>query len=190
MSDRTWFAYGDLQAGERFRFLYGVNRQRASAEVYTKNADGWYSDERGRRFKTGAATAVKRDAAQQPAYGPKNAPAAGGEGAAVDDPPDDGPLGVRGGTDYDGRDGTIEETSPDQPAAACAKHVGPIIEPCERCGQPWLAHSWDGPKGGRPRPINRSRFSIAPASGSRSAIASGSSIPTTARERHARKEEP
>jgi hypothetical protein len=27
----------------------------------------------------------------------------------ADDPPDDGPLGVRGGTDYDGRDGAIED---------------------------------------------------------------------------------
>jgi hypothetical protein len=30
-----------------------------------------------------------------------------------------------------------------KPAAACAKHVGPILRPCERCGEPWLSHSWD-----------------------------------------------
>jgi hypothetical protein len=39
----------------------------------------------------------------------RKAAAAATAAAGSDDPPDDGPLGVQGGTDYDGRDGSIEE---------------------------------------------------------------------------------
>lgn len=30
----------------------------------------------------------------------------------------------------------------ERPTVVCAKHIGPIIRPCEQCGHEWLAHSW------------------------------------------------
>jgi hypothetical protein len=36
---------------------------------------------------------------------------------------------------------TTTPTTPTTPKA-CATHVGPIIQPCARCRQPWLAHAW------------------------------------------------
>lgn len=63
---RTWLAYTDLARGDRFRFVYGPlphdGRSRVSAEVYTKTSHGWFEDSKGKKFRTGKLSAVRKEA--------------------------------------------------------------------------------------------------------------------------------
>lgn len=56
---RPWLAFRDLQAGERFRFLYGLDRNKVGGTIYIKRKGCWYEAEGGQRFKTGKWTAVR-----------------------------------------------------------------------------------------------------------------------------------
>lgn len=61
---RSWVAYRDLVTGDRFRFVYGVGVKppelwTSSTAIYVKQTDGWFTDDNGRRFRTGPMTAVK-----------------------------------------------------------------------------------------------------------------------------------
>lgn len=62
---KTWLAFTDLKEGERFSFVYGVGvtlsgEVKTGHEVYTKGRSGWFSDDQGKKYRTGRYAAVKR----------------------------------------------------------------------------------------------------------------------------------
>lgn len=56
-----FFTFRDVAVGEKFRFLYNPYfAPRTSAQVFTKIHPRWFMDDRGRKFTTGATTAIER----------------------------------------------------------------------------------------------------------------------------------
>lgn len=58
--------YRDLQPGDRFRFVYGIDQDRLSPEVHAKAKGQWYRREQdGRMYSTGAKTTVRLEPKQE-----------------------------------------------------------------------------------------------------------------------------
>lgn len=62
MKKTLWLAFQDLAEGDQFRFRYGLwlATSKLSDETYTKGKRGWFSDSRGRKYRTGKLTQVAR----------------------------------------------------------------------------------------------------------------------------------